>query len=280
MKRFAYFAAVAARVAGFCGTASGAVPDSVLIINGSTTILPFAQIAAERFMTARPDVKISLSGGGSGNGIKALIDKTAAIANSSRPIKQGEIDQAKAGGVEPFATVVALDCIVPIVNPVNGVTELSREQLKKIYTGEVTNWKDVGGENQPIAIVGRDTSSGTYGTWQELVIDWGGGEKKRVTPRTQVAASSGAMIAMVAGNKYAIGYDGIGYLDKTVKSLKVEGVEASEKTAKNGTYPLGRELYMYTNDRPVGAAAAFIEYILSADGQKIVSESGFIPLDR
>jgi phosphate transport system substrate-binding protein len=275
MKRHLKFLAAAVMVMGFCGAAQAAN----MTINGSTTILPFAQIAVERFMTANPDVKISISGGGSGNGIKALIDGNTDIANSSRAIRQSEIDQAKAGGVNPFETVVALDCIVPIVNPSNSVSDLNRDQLKKIYTGEVSNWKEVGGEDKPIVVVGRDSSSGTAGTWQELVVERNDGEKKsRVIPAAQIVASSGAMITTIAGNRYAIGYDGIGYVDKTVKALKVEGVVASESTSKDGTYALGRELYMYTNGSPRDNVAKFIAYMLSPDGQKIVAETGFIPV--
>jgi phosphate transport system substrate-binding protein len=274
MREHLKFLAAAAIIMGFCGAAQAAN----MVINGSTTILPFAQVAVERFMTANPDVKISLSGGGSGNGIKALIDGSTNIANSSRAIKQSEIDQAKTGGVEPFETVVALDCIVPIVNPSNKVADLNRDQLKKIYTGEIGNWKEVGGEDRPIVVVGRDSSSGTAGTWQELVVERNDGEKKsRVTPAAQIVASSGAMITTIAGNRYAIGYDGIGYVDGTVKALKVEGVAASEKTSKDGTYSLGRELYMYTNGQPQGDVAKFIRYMLSPDGQKIVADTGFIP---
>lgn len=260
------------------GLCSGAFAAG-LTINGSTTILPFAQIAVERFMSAHPEVKISLSGGGSGNGIKALIDKTTDIANASRKIKDSEIEKAKANGVEVNETVVAIDCIVPIVHPDNPVKDLTLEQLKKIYTGEIKNWQELGGKKAPIAVVGRDSSSGTYGTWQEMVVEKGDKEtKSRVTPKAQVAASSGAMLTMIGENKNAIGYDGIGYLNPSVKALSVNGVQASLETAKNGEYPLSRSLYMYTNGLPSGLIKDFIDYMLSDDGQKIVKETGFIPL--
>ena len=258
---------------------TGVAIASDVVIDGSTTVLPFAQLAVERFMSAHPEVNISISGGGSGNGIKALIDNTIHIANSSREIKKSEIDQAEANGVKPFETVVAIDCIVPVVHPSNWVENLTFEQLKKIYAGEITNWKDVGGADSAIAVVGRDSSSGTYGTWQEMVVEKGDGEKKsRVTPRALVAASSGAMLSTVAGNKFAIGYDGIGYVDNTVKAVSVEGVKASAATAMDKSYPLSRKLYMYTNGSPAGNSKAFIDYILSVDGQKIVVETGFIAI--
>ena len=272
------FAAALVVGLGIAGSGiAGAAYGAEIVVNGSTTVLPFAQIAVERFAAAHPEVKISISGGGTGNGIKGLIDKTTHIANASREIKSSEIEQAKANGVTPFETAVALDCIVPVVHPSNPIKNLTFEQLKKIYTGDISNWKDVGGENAPIAVVGRDSSSGTYGTWQELVVEKGAKDQKsRVTPKAQVTASSGAMLTTVANNKYAIGYDGIGYVDKTVKAVSVEGIEASLATAKNNTYPMSRKLYMYTNGEPTGDAKAFIDYVLSADGQKIVTDTGFI----
>lgn len=260
----------------------GSARAGELTINGSTTILPFAQVAVERFMASRPEVRISLSGGGTGNGIKALIDGTADIANASRAIRQGEAERARGKGVNPVRFVVALDCIVPIVHPGNPVRSLTLDQLKKIYTGEIVNWKEVGGEDAPIAAVGRDSSSGTYGTWQEMVVERGDaqGRKSRVAARTQVVASSGAMVGTVAGNRFAIGYDGIGYVDDTIRALSVEGVAPSAENAKAGRYPLSRELYMYTAGEPAGDAKSFIDYMLSQDGQRIVEGEGFIPVSR
>ncbi|MDO4787171.1 MAG: phosphate ABC transporter substrate-binding protein [Fretibacterium sp.] len=260
----------------------GSARAGELTINGSTTILPFAQVAVERFMASRPEVRISLSGGGTGNGIKALIDGTADIANASRAIRQGEAERARGKGVNPVRFVVALDCIVPIVHPGNPVRSLTLDQLKKIYTGEIVNWMEVGGEDAPIAAVGRDSSSGTYGTWQEMVVERGDvqGRKSRVAARTQVVASSGAMVGTVAGNRFAIGYDGIGYVDDTIRALSVEGVAPSAENAKAGRYPLSRELYMYTAGEPAGDAKSFIDYMLSQDGQRIVEGEGFIPVSR
>ena len=271
--------AVAGLMAGFSGAAMAA---KKIVMDGSTTVLPFAQVAVERFMTSNPEIQISVSGGGSGNGIKALIDKTADIANASRPMKQSEVDKAKAGGVEPFEITVAMDCIVPIVHLDNPVKNLTLAQLKGIYTGAVKNWKEVGGNDAPIVVVGRDSSSGTYGTWQEMVVEKGDekDKKSRVIASAQVAASSGAMLGTVAGNKYAIGYDGIGYVDKSVRAVSVEGTEASEENSNSGKYPLSRALFMYTNGEPKDEIKAFIDYMLSEDGQKIVKEVGFIPVSK
>lgn len=256
-------------------SASGAFAAQ-LVMDGSTTVLPFGQAAAEQFMKASPGAKISVSGSGTGNGFKALADGSAQIANASRFIKDSEIKTCMDKKVYPVPFAVALDCIVPIVNPSNPVKNLTRAQLKNIYSGKITNWKDVGGDDRPIVVVGRDTSSGTYGTWQEMVMDAGG--KTRVTPRAQVSASSGAMLNAVANNKNAIGYEGMGYVTKTVKGLSVDGAKASAANARNGKYPLSRYLYMFTKGWPSGDLLDFINFMQGAAGQRIVAEKGFVPL--
>lgn len=156
---------------------SGAAFGAELVMNGSTTVLPIAQAAAEKYMEADSAIKISVSGGGSGNGIKAIIDGTTDIANSSRFIKQSEVKAAVEKGNYPVPFAVAMDALLPIVHPENPVQDLSIEQLRDIYTGKIKSWKDVGGEDKPIAVVGRDTSSGTYETWQEIIL-----KKERVSP--------------------------------------------------------------------------------------------------
>ena len=270
MKKFgllfaALFLGVLAASAAFAGN---------LVVNGSTTVLPISQSAAEAFMAENKDVKISVSGGGSGNGIKALIDGTCDIANSSRFMKDSEVKMAVEKGIYPVPFAVAVDAIVPIVNPANKVANLTTEQLKDIYTGKVTNWKQVGGEDKPIVAVGRDTSSGTFEVWEEKIL-----KKEKVTPKAQVVASSGAMLQTVAKNKYAIGYDGIGYADdKSVKMLTVNGVKAEVKSARSGKYPVSRYLYVFTKGWPTGDTLDFINYMLSDDGQKIVVKQGFVPL--
>ncbi|MBN1614646.1 MAG: PstS family phosphate ABC transporter substrate-binding protein [Deltaproteobacteria bacterium] len=244
-----------------------------IVIKGSTTVLPIAQGALEAYMKAKPAVNFSLSGGGSGDGIKALIDKSTDIANSSREIKVKEVELAKSKGVDPVAHAVAVDAIVPIVNPKNKVSGLTIDQLSQIYQGKVTNWRKVGGADQPIVVISRDSSSGTFESWANLVL---GGAK--VTPRAQLQASNGAIVQAVSKNKYAIGYIGLGYLNKAVKGLKVHGVQASAKTALDKTYPISRPLYMYTDGEPIGETAAFIKFVLSPAGQKIVEREGFVPV--
>lgn len=244
-----------------------------LVVKGSTTVLPIAQATAEAFMKANGSVSITISGGGSSEGIKALIDGTTQIANSSRNMKEKEIADAKGKGIQPVEHKIAMDAIVVMVNPANPVADLTLDQLKAIYTGAVTNWKEVGGEDKPIVVVGRDTSSGTFETWETIVM-----KKEKVLPAALVVASSGAMLQTVAKNPYAVGYDGIGYLNDSVKGVKVGGIEATKDTALSGTYPISRYLFMYTNGEPAGDAKAFIDFVKSADGQKIVEQVGFVPV--
>jgi phosphate transport system substrate-binding protein len=250
-----------------------ALAKKTITITGSTTVLPIAQMAAEKYMKKHPEVRISVAGTGSGDGIKAVIDGTADIGNASREMKPKEIELAKDKGVTPVQHVVALDCIVPVVHPSNPVDNLSKEQLKKIYTGDIKNWKAVGGKDMTITVISRDSSSGTFGVWNKRVLD-----KERVRPDAQLQASNGAVAQAVAGNKTAIGYVGIGYLNDELKGLTVNGVEASAKTALSKAYPVARGLNMYTNGEPTGVVKDFIQYILSDEGQKMVEEEGFVPL--
>jgi phosphate transport system substrate-binding protein len=246
---------------------------SSIVIKGSTTVLPIAQGTLEAFMKKHPEVQMSLSGGGSGEGIKALIDKTTDIANSSREIKKEEISLAESKGVKPVAHVVANDAIVPVVHPKNKVKNLSIDQLSQIYQGKITNWKEVGGEDLRIIVISRDSSSGTFESWDHFIM-----KKAKVTPRAQMLASSGAIVTAIAKNRYAIGYLGIGYLNKSVKPLQVNGATASVITALSKEYPLSRELYMYTDGEATGDVAKYIAFVKSAEGQKIVVKEGFVPL--
>ncbi|HOD62755.1 MAG TPA: phosphate ABC transporter substrate-binding protein [Smithellaceae bacterium] len=246
--------------------------DSI-VIKGSTTVLPVAQGTLEAFMKANPGVQMSLSGGGSGEGIKALIDKTTDIATSSREIKDKEIELAKSKGVTPVAHVVAYDAIIPVVHPKNKVKNLSIDQLGQIYQGKITNWKEVGGDDLKIVVISRDSSSGTFESWDHFVM-----KKAKVTPKAQMLASNGALVTAVSKNKYAIAYLGIGYVNKSVKPLQVNGITASLQTAMSKAYPFSRELYMYTDGEPHGSIAKYIAFVKSAEGQKIVAREGFVPL--
>jgi len=248
---------------------------SAIVIKGSTTVLPIVQAEAEAYMKAHPGVNISLSGGGSGDGVKALIDKSTDIANSSRELKPEEIALAGKNGVKPVLHTIAIDAIVPIVHPKNRVQNLTIDQLSQIYQGNIRNWKEVGGDNLAIVVVSRDSSSGTFESWGHLVL-----HGAKVTPRAQMQASSGAIVQTVSKNKYAIGYIGIGYLNRTVKPLTVNGVAATTQNALAKTYPVARPLYMITAGEPRGETGSFIKFVLSREGQKIVEKTGFVPLKK
>lgn len=243
-------------------------------INGSTTVLPIAQKVSEAYMKEHPDAKISISGGGSGNGIKAIIDGTTDIANSSRAMKPEEEKLAKEKGVNPVAFTVAYDALVPVVHPSNPIKDLKKDQLKAIYKGEVKNWKELGGPDKEIVIISRDTSSGTYEIWEEKIM-----KKERVFPGALLQASNGAVVQSVSKNSNALGYIGIGYVNESVKALSVDGIVGNKETALSGKFPISRPLFMYTKGQPAGEIKGFIDYVLNKDkGQKLVEESGFVPL--
>ena len=254
------------------GIVSAFAAESI-VVNGSTTVLPIGQATAEAYMKKDPNVNISISGGGSGNGIKALIDKTTQVAMSSREMKKEEIELAKTKGVTPVEHKVAIDALTPIVHPSNPANNLTIEQLSLIYQGKIKNWKEVGGKDLKIVVVSRDTSSGTYESWQEKIL-----HKEKVAPTAQLQASSGAVVQAISKNRYAIGYVGIGYVNKSVKALTVNGIVANDKNALNGTYPIARPLYMYTDGEPKGLVAGYLNFVKGPEGQKIVKKEGFVPL--
>ncbi len=245
-----------------------------LVIKGSTTVLPIAQKVAEAYMKKFPEVRISISGGGSGNGIKALIDGSTDVADSSRFIKDKEVKLAIEKNVLPVPFAVAYDCIVPVVHPSNTMTNLSMEQLKDIYMGKIKNWSQLGGPDSPVVVISRDTSSGTYEVWEKKVMT-----KERVYPGALLQASNGSVVQAVAKNKNAVGYIGLGYLDSSVKALSVNGITGSPETTLDGTYPVSRPLYMFTNGWPELDTLKFINFVVHPQkGQKYVAEAGYVPL--
>jgi len=244
-----------------------------LKIDGSTTVLPVAQRAAELFMKKYPNVKVFVSGSGSGTGIKALIDGTTNVATSSREAKDKEVASGKAKGVTLTGHKVALDGIIPVVHPSMKINDITLEQLRDIYNGKIRSWKELGGPNRPISVVSRDTSSGTYEVWEEKIL-----KGDRVRPDALLVASNGQAVQTVAQNKYAIGYIGIGYLEKIVKILKVNGKTASPGSVRDGSWPIARPLFMYTNGKPSGVKAKFIDFMLSKEGQKIVNEVRYVSI--
>ncbi len=261
-------------LAAFSGCSKGGSSDSKIIIKGSTTVLPVAQKAVEAYSKSNTSVSISISGGGSGNGIKALIDGSTDIANSSREMKDEEIKLAEAKGTQIKEITVAYDMIVPVVHPSNTVNSITIDQLKAIYDGSITNWKALGGNDSAIIVISRDTSSGTYEVWHEMVM-----KKADVKKDALLQASNGAIVSTVSQNPKAIGYIGFGYMHQAVKPLKVNGVEGTIENGKSGAYPISRKLHMYINaKKPKEQTLRFIDFILSPEGQALVKEAGFIPL--
>jgi phosphate transport system substrate-binding protein len=214
-----------------------------------------------------------------------LINNSVNIANASRRIKPKEIENAQANGIEPFEIVIAQDAIAIIVNPDNPVDKLTMEQISAIYSGEFTNWKEVGGEDRPIVRLSRETNSGTHVYFLEQVLRLGEKDSDLLfSTTTLLLPSSEGIIKEVSQNPNAIGYDGLGYVTKEVKVLAVaqhEGREyffPSPDTVNSGEYPIARELYMYSAGEPQGPLKEYLEWIRSSEGQKIVTDLGFVPI--
>lgn len=245
-----------------------------VVIKGSTTLLPITMKGIEAFKSVKPDISISVEGSGSGNGIKAILDGTTDICNSSREMKKEELEKAKAANRKIKEIAVGIDMIIPVIHPSNKIKNITTDQLKGIYDGSITNWKQVGGDDMNIVVVSRDSSSGTYEYWHESVM-----KKTDTTKNSLMQASNGAVVNTVANNKKAIGYIGFGYLDSSVKVIDVNSIKATLKNGKTGKYPVSRKLFMYVDQNNYSAdAKAFVDFLLSKNGQKIVGEAGFIPL--
>jgi phosphate transport system substrate-binding protein len=250
-----------------------------ITMKGSDTLLQVGQRWAEVYMNAHPDVTIQVTGGGSGTGIAALIDGTTDICQASRPMKQEEKDKLKSNKkVDAVETPVALDALAIYVNKDNPISELSLEQAGKIFMGEITDWKDVGGKPGKIVLYGRENSSGTYVYFKEHVLG-----NKDFPPAYQALPGTGAVVDAVAKDAGGIGYGGIGYA-KEIKTVNVKkdkdspAIEPSMANVLNNSYPISRQLYWYTAGAPQGAVKALVDWVLSPDGQKVVSEKGFYPL--
>ncbi|MGC9318475.1 MAG: phosphate ABC transporter substrate-binding protein [Armatimonadota bacterium] len=253
---------------------------------GSTTVLPIAEKWAEAFHEKHPNVEINVSGGGSGTGIKALIDGTADIANASRPIKDTERALAEENGVAPVEHVVAYDGIAAIVHPSNPVSELSVQQLSDIFSGEVTSWDELGvsgvGE---IVVVSRDSASGTYESWKDMVVTMHGeADDRDFTPGALKKGSNKDIRAIVAQTESAIGYIGLGYIDSSVKAVPVvpmgggAAVKPTSQNVQEGSYPISRKLYMYTDGQPTGAVKDYLDWGMTEEAQKLVEEAGYVPV--
>jgi phosphate transport system substrate-binding protein len=252
---------------------------------GSDTIVNLALAWAEKYQSDHTDVRISVTGGGSGTGIASLVNGTVDIANASRQIKAEEVDQAKSNGVEPTEFIIARDAIAVIVNPENPVDQLTLQQISDIYSGKITNWSEVGGDDRPIVRLSRETNSGTHVYFLETVLRLGSKEDKTLfSTDTLLLPSSEGIIAEVRQNPNAIGYDGLGYVPKDLKMIAIaketggEYVLPSIATVNDKTYPIARDLYMYTNGEPTGTVKKYLDWILGSEAQQIVADLGFVPV--
>lgn len=268
-------------------SASGSGEQRAIQNKGSDTLVNIALAWAETYRQIEPDVSIAVTGGGSGTGIAALINGTVDIANASRAMKDKEIEAAQENGIEPVEIVVAIDALAVIVHPDNPVQGLTLQQLAELYTGRITNWKEVGGNDAPIVLLSRETNSGTHVYFLEEAVRLGDSENTDIfAPETLLMPSSVGITSELRRNPNAIGYDGLGYVDpaheKIVPIAREDGlpyIEPSVETAIDGRYPLARNLYMYTAGEPTGDVATYLEWIKSAAGQEIVSRLGFVPLE-
>ena len=255
---------------------------------GSDTLVNLALAWAERYRVLHPDIAIAVTGGGSGTGIAALINNTVDIANASRRMKEEEIAAAEANGVTPVEFTVAIDALAIIVNPANPVSQLTIDQLADIYTGRVTNWQAVGGNDAPIVLLSRETNSGTHVYFLEEVVRKGDSDNKDIfAPQTLLMPSSVGITSELRRNPNAIGYDGFGYVDPAHEKLVAIAPTAADPyilpsvaSGADGSYPIARGLFMYTAGEPTGAIRDYLDWILGPEGQAIVAELGFVPLAK
>ena len=263
-------------IVGFSGCTESGVNNSEevqkfsLKISGSTTVLPIAEEAAKQFMTKNKNYMIEVTGGGSGLGVKEAGENLNDIGMASRDVKSSEFE------IYPSLQVfgIAKDGVAIIVQPENPVSSLTQEQIIAIYAGEITNWNEVGGNDAPITVYTRDEESGTREVFFEKALN-----KGNITKKAVVVASNGAMKSSVKADVNGIGYLSIGYLDSSVTGCEYEGVLPTEANVISGTYKVSRTLNVITNGEPSQEAKAFIDFLLSSEGQKIVVEEGYIPVN-
>ncbi|MDL2216454.1 phosphate ABC transporter substrate-binding protein [Desulfovibrio sp. OttesenSCG-928-M14] len=241
-----------------------------LDIAGGTAHIPVMKEAARQIMQANSDIRITVAGGGSGVGVQKVGEGLVQIGNTGRALKEGEIQ--KYGLVSwPFA----IDGVAVAVNPSNKVDELDKEQLKKIFAGEIVNWKEVGGLDAAISLYIREDGSGTRETFEERALD-----KGQATIKSNVVSSNGAMKTAISQDVNAIGYVGIGHLDEAIKGITLDGMTPSQENAKKSGYTVTRFLYMNTKGQPEGLTRAFIDYVYSPEGEDIIKKAGYIPTGR
>lgn len=258
------------------------VSAQTISVKGSDTMLALGQGWAAGYMKAKPGKTVTVTGGGSTTGIAALINGICDVAQSSRIMKGSELEKAKQRGFVPKEFPVARDGLAIIVNPKNPINKISMEQLKAIYNGSISNWKAIGGPEQAIVTVGRDSSSGTYGFFQDTVLGIG----RPYRSDMQTSPSTNAIAQVVTQDAGAIGYVGVAYakaFGSKVKILPVSSgggapVEPTEENVRNGKYPLWRYLFMYTRGNPTGAVKDFIDWVRGPEGQAIVTQVGYYPI--
>lgn len=249
-------------------------------IKGSDTVLPLTQKEAEVYMKKSPNTSIMVTGGGSGVGISALLSGTTDIAQASRSLKLDEKMKLNDAGKAFKETIIAYDALAVIVNPANKVSKLTREQLEGIFTGKIKNWKEVGGADEKIVVYSRETSSGTYEFFKEHVLN-----KKNFATSALLMPATGAIVQSVSQTKGAIGYVGLAYIEKTVKPLEVSYdkgktyVAPNVANAKSKQYPITRPLYYYYLTTTEKTVSPYIKFILSPEGQKIVLNEGYVPIN-
>ncbi len=252
---------------------------------GSDTMVNLALAWAEQYQKLHPEVRISVTGGGSGTGIASLINGTVDIANASRQIKPEEIAAIQTNNAEPLEFIVARDAIAIIVNPNNPIDQLTLPQISDIYSGEINNWSEIGGEDRPIVRLSRETNSGTHVYFLEHVLRLGDKENTTLFSKdTLLLSSSEGISAEIRQNPNAIGYDGLGYVTEEMKVIAVSRtingpyILPSADSVNNDTYPIARDLYMYTNGEPVGKIRTYLDWIFSPQAQTIVTSLGFVPV--
>jgi phosphate transport system substrate-binding protein len=273
--------------AAFATSAFAAKDKNVIQVKGSDTMVNLGQAWAEKYMEKNPTDFVAVTGGGSGTGFSSLISGTCDIAMASRSIKDKEIALAKAKGINPNEIKVALDGLAVVVNPNNPVSKLTLGQLADIFTGRVSNWKEVGGKDEKIVILSREVNSGTHVYFKEHVLRKNDSNSKEEFASSALMLSSSQAIAdEVAGNPAAIGYYGMGYISKKQKPLFLAKDEKSEYEAPtienvvNGKYPISRPLLIYTNGQTQGLVKKFVDFMLSKEGQDIVLATDFVPINR
>lgn len=290
MKRVVIFALLLSLMIS-CNNASSSTSSQAATYienKGSDTIVNLALAWAEQYQDEYPRVRISVTGGGSGTGIAALINGTVDIANASRQISPDETKLAEDKSIHPMEIVIARDAIAVLVNPRNPVSQLTLQQVSDIYSGKVDNWSQVGGEDRPIVRLSRETNSGTHVYFLENVIRMGReNDRTLFSMDTLLLPSSEGIVAELRDNPNAIGYDGLGYVpsDGTVKVVALAENQGSPyvmpsiQTVNNSSYPVARDLYMYTNGEPQGIVKEYLDWILhSTEAQDIVGKLGFVPI--